>query len=151
VDALVDWIPVRPGGDTIPARATTLGLVLTRNVSTDLSRPVQKVTATATVTDAARVREIAAYLNTLPLQPPGAIYHCPPDVGGTLTLTFRAAVGGPALATASATVTGCQDLRLAVAGEQPLGWQGDAGEQLFDKVVQVTGLNWKLPMPPAFS
>jgi hypothetical protein len=150
VDALVDWIPVRPGGDTIPATATNLALVLTSNVS-HTGQPVQKVTATATITDAATVREIAAYLSTLPVQPPGAVYNCPPNVGGTLTLTFRSRPGGRALATASAIVSGCQDLQLTVPGGKPLYWQGDAGEQLFDEVVRVTGLKWQLPMPPALS
>ncbi len=148
VDALVDWIPVRPGGDTIPASATNLALVLTGNVS-HTGQPVQQVTATATITDAATVREIAAYLSTLPVQPPGAVYNCPPNVGGTLTLTFRARPGGPTLATASAIVSGCQDLQLTLPGGKPLYWEGDAGEQLFDEVVRVTGLKWQLPMPPA--
>jgi len=74
VDALVDWIPVRPGGDKIPATATNLALVLTSNVS-HTGQPVQKVTATATITDAATVGEIAAYLSTVPAQPPGAFPH----------------------------------------------------------------------------
>jgi hypothetical protein len=45
------------------------------------------------VTDPAKVAELAAYLNGLPVNPPGA-FACPADFLGSLTATFRARVAG---------------------------------------------------------
>jgi len=147
VDALVDWVPARAPGDTIPATAAVVSAVLTRSAS-DTWRPRQVLVSTATVTDPAQVRALVAYLNNLPLQPPGASYNCPPFEGGTLTLTFRARAGGPVLAKAFGIVSGCQLLQLQVTGGQPISWLLGAAENWFHQVMRVTGLRWKVPLPP---
>jgi hypothetical protein len=138
VDALVDWVPARAAGDTIPATAAVVTAVLTRNAG-DMSR----------ATDPGQVRAIVAYLNNLPIQPPDVTYNCPPFEGGTLTLTFRARADGPPLAKAYGIVSGCQLLQLTVTGGQPISWPLGAAGNWFHQVMQVTGLPWKIPLPPA--
>jgi hypothetical protein len=148
VDALVDWIPARASGDTIPVTTAVVTAVLTRNVG-DMSRAKQVPVSTATITDPGQVRAIVAYLNDLPVQPPGVTYNCPPFEGGTLTLTFRARADGPPLATAYGIVSGCQMLQLTVTGRQPISWPLGAAGNWFNQVMRVTGLGWKVPPPPS--
>jgi len=150
VDALVDWIPVRPSGDTVPATARAAKLVETRTTF-GRTPPKQATTplATATVTDPAQVAALAAYLNGLSVNPPGAVWNCPASSGdSTVTLTFSARPGGPVLAMASAELDGCAFLSYTMPGQPAadLGG-GGAGENLLDTVNRVTGLHWKIPVP----
>jgi hypothetical protein len=150
VDSLVDWIPVRPSGDTVPATARVATAVETRDVPGATSDGTVKtaVVAKATVTSPAQAGAIAAYLNRLTVSPPGGQSSCPDQslAGGTLTVTFRATAGGPALAEASAGLSGCAFLSYATTGLAQLGLGGgDAGTSLLAEFNHVTGLHWKVP------
>ena len=152
VDALVDWIPVRPSGDTVPVTARVAELVETgSHVGVTPPKQVATVIARATVTNPAQVAALAAYLNGLAVNPPGQVVSCPAAFGdSTLTVTFSARPGGPVLATASAALSGCAFLTYAMPGQPTAGLGGgDAGESLLDEVNHVTGLHWKIPTSSA--
>jgi hypothetical protein len=64
--------------------------------------------------------------------------------GASLTVTFRARAGGPALARASAELSGCEFLSYAMPGRASLGIGGpEAGSGFLAEVNRVTGLRWK--------
>jgi hypothetical protein len=150
VDALVDWVPARPSGDTVPATARVARLVETGSGSAGTPpRQQTKVIATATVTDQAQVAALAAYLNGLAVNPPGGVSSCPASFGDSaVTLTFSARPGGPVLAMASAELDGCAFLSYTMPGQPAAGLGGgDAGGNLLDEVNHVTGLHWKVPVP----
>jgi hypothetical protein len=150
VDALVDWIPVRPAGDTVPATARVAKLVETRSgFGGTPPKQATTVIAAATVTDPAQVAALAAYLNGLAVNPPGAVWSCPAFSGdSTVTLTFSARPGAPVLAMASAELDGCAFLSYTMPGQPATGLGGGAaGENLLDEVNHVTGLHWKIPVP----
>ncbi len=58
------------------------------------------------ITDFSKVRAIAKAIDALPRLQPGA-YSCPSDNGSSISFTFRAFEGGPALARVKAEPTGC--------------------------------------------
>lgn len=150
VDALVDWIPVRPSGDTVPAAVRVAVLVETRSRFGLPTKQATTVLGRATVTNPAQVAALAAYLHRLAVNPPGAVWSCPAmSAGGTLTVTFSARPGGLALATASASLSGCAFLTYTMPGQPAVGLGGGAaGENLLDEVNHVTGLHWKIPASP---
>jgi hypothetical protein len=95
-----------------------------------------------------QVGAIAAYLNRLTVNPPGGQSSCPDQslAGGTLTVTFRARAGGPALAQATAGLSGCAFLSYATTALAQLAvGGGDAGTSLLAEFNHVTGLHWKVP------
>jgi hypothetical protein len=145
VDSLVDWIPLRAAGDTVPARARVA--VLTEAKGT-VSHGKLTVVATKTVTSAKEVAALAQYLNRLPVNVPGQSFNCPasstaPDI---LTISFRARPGGPALAQAAASLSGCGFLTYTMPGQRPAGLgEAEAGGSLLAAVNHVTGLHWKVP------
>jgi hypothetical protein len=150
VDSLVDWIPVRPSGDTVPATARVATAVETRDVPGAASDGTVQtaVVAKTTVTSPAQVAAVAAYLSRLPVNPPGGRSSCPDQslAGGTLTVTFRATADGPALAQASAGLSGCAFLSYATTGRPRLGLGGgDAGRSLLAEFNHVAGLHWTAP------
>lgn len=152
VDALVDWIPVRPSGDAVPATARTVTLTETRYGSGGThasggTPPGQTATviATAAVTDPARVAALAAYLNGLAVDPPGGESSCLGPSAG-ITVTFSVRPGGPVLAQASAGLDGCDFLSYTMPGRPTVGLGGGAaGENLLEEVNRVTGLHWTVP------
>jgi hypothetical protein len=144
VDSLVNWIPARAAGDTVPAAARVAVLTQTRDASGPGKPPV---IATATLTSARQVAALAAYLNGLPVNVPGETFNCPAAFGngGGLTVSFRARPGDPALAQASASLSGCGFLTFTVPGQPPTGLgEAEAGESLLAEVNHVTGLHWKV-------
>jgi hypothetical protein len=143
VDALVDYYPARPAGDTVPATATAATLVETKDGTPPKGGAT--VIARVTVTDLAEVRAIAAYLNGLPVTPPGGMYSCLGPIGG-IAVTFSASPGGPAIGKASAGLGGCEFLSYTMPGHPATGLgSGLAGENLLDELNHVTGLHWKIP------
>jgi hypothetical protein len=107
----------------------------------------QPVVATATLTNAKQVTALAAYLNGLPVDLPGAVYSCPEmGHGGGIAVTFLTRSGGPPLAKATATVNGCAFLNYTMPGQSPTGLGGPlAGVNLLAEVNRVAGLHWKVP------
>ena len=152
VDSLVGWIPARPSGDTVPAAARVARLVEARvSGSGTPAKETTTVVATATVTDAAQVAALAAYLNGLAVDPPSGTVHCPMSTGRGLTVmvTFSARLGGPALAQASAGLGGCGFLSYKTTGHPGVGLGGGSGgDDLLDEIDHVTGLRWKIPSAP---
>jgi hypothetical protein len=143
VDSVVNWIPARPAGDTVPATATVATATETKG-----SGKHPPVVSAKTVTSPEQVRKLAAYLNGLPVNPPGAITSCPADFGGGLTIVFQARAGGPVLARASAGLSGCGSLSYAMPGQPETGLGGgDAGPSLLAEVNRVAGLHWTVPRP----
>jgi hypothetical protein len=142
VDALVDWIPARAAGDTVPATAKVAVLTYTKG---DDGKP--PVLATRTLTSPQQVGKLAAYLNGLPVSVPGVNYEsCPFDSGGGLAIVFTARLGGPALAKATASLTGCAFVRYTMPGRPETGLgEADAGQGLLAAANHVTGLRWKIP------
>lgn len=152
VDAMVHWIPVRPSGDTVPATARVAALTETAShIAGTPPKQTTTVLGRATVTSPAQVAALAAYLNGLAVNPPGAVWSCPAMLtNGTLTVTFSARPGGPALATASASLSGCAFLTYTMPGQSAIGLGGGAaGESLLAEVNRVTGLHWKIPTSSA--
>lgn len=143
VDAMVDWIPARAPGDTVPT--TARAAVLTETKDTGRGKP--PAVATATLTDARQVAALAAYLNRLPVNPPGGAVDCPAAIGGgSIAVTFRPRPDGPVLAGAITTFAGCAFLSFTVPGRPSAEIGGPAaGNDLLAEVNQVAGLHWKLP------
>ena len=142
LDAVVDWIPPRAAGDTIPATAAVAQLTESKGGFGNGHPPS---VAAATVTSAKQVAALAAYLNRLQVNEPGPS-SCPADSGGALTITFRATASGPVLARATAALSGCAFISYAMPGQPTIGiGGGDAGRPLLTEVNRVTGLNWKMP------
>jgi len=145
VDALVDWIPARAKGDTVPATARWAVVTETKSVVGTAKAPVANAMI---VTSAKEVAALAAYLNHLPVNVPGESFSCPAAQGngGGLSVLFQARSGGPALALASADLGGCGFLTYTMPGHPPTGLgEAEAGLPLLAEVNHVTGSHWKVP------
>ena len=134
VDAAVTWVPAKPASERIPAAAK----VVTISPASSLVAGA-KVPSPVTITNATTVRRIAALIDGLPLFPPGA-YSCPADLGRSVQMTFAAVKGGPPLAVATATVAGCQGVRVIIGGKPQPTLSGTAGA--VRQVLAIAGLNW---------
>ena len=110
-------------------------------------RPLPRSRATALAAcAAARVAALAAYLNGLPVTVPGAEFNCPDWGNGGMTVAFLARPGGPVIAKATASLSGCEFVNVTMPGQQPAGMGGaDAGSALLTEVNHVAGLHWKIP------
>lgn len=137
VDAQVTWLDRQPASERLPAAATVVTFTAVRGSATYLpSAP-----PSATITGPARVRRIAALVNSLPLYPRGLSNPgCPLDSGQRLILTFRAKPGAPALAVATLALGGCPGVALTIGGRQqpPL----TAASTLARQALQAAGLYW---------
>jgi hypothetical protein len=143
LDARVDWIPLRRAGDTVPPAATVA--VLTKTNTAGGKPPVL---ATKTLTSPQQVAKLAAYLDGLPVNPPGATYGCPASTGGGMIIAFRTRPSGPDLATATTTLRGCSFLAYAMPGQPETSLAGpEAGQNLLAEVNRVAGLHWTLSLP----
>lgn len=124
----------------VPAAAGTVTLSLNYGGNADGRKPPAPVT----VTSPAMVREVAALVAGQPSAPPG-MTSCPFSDGKALDLVFRAAPGGPALATAVLGLDGCEFTNLTVgAKDHGLGTVG-SGRPLAARVLKAVGVAWKLP------
>jgi hypothetical protein len=102
--------------------------------------------AEATVTNVKQVAALAAYLNQLPVNPPGPAWGCPADTGGAMTITFRPRAAGPVLASVTAGLSGCAFISYTMPHQASVGLGGaTAGQPLLAEVNRVTGLDWKVP------
>jgi hypothetical protein len=135
--------PPRAAGDTVPAAARVAMLTDSKGLGGNGTPPS---VATATVTSAKQVAALAEYLDKLAVNPPGQVYSCPDDTGGAMTITFRAAAGGPVLASVKASLSGCGFITYAMPHQKAVGLGGpSAGGPLLAEVNRVTGLGWKVP------
>ena len=136
VDAQVTWQPVTPASDRIPAAAKAV----TISLNLGLNERGKKAPKPVTITDPAKVSQLRALINAQKLFPPGN-YDCPADFGNSLTLTFRARAGGPAIAVAANQLSGCGMLTITLGGKAQPALSGVSGTQ----VLKIAGLSWKLP------
>ena len=138
-DAQVTWQPARPAGERVPAavKAVTISMDIGTN------QGGRKPPIPVTITDQARVHALLALVNDLPPFPPGE-YSCPADFGATLTLTFLAAPGTPALAVATADLAGCDGVSLTIGGRPQPALAGP-GTGTGPLILKAAGLPWKIP------
>lgn len=105
--------------ERVPATARVLVVAVTYPPGSepDGVRPASPVSVT--VTDLARVRQVAALINGLSLAPPGEQWSCPAITGGVVNLAFRNSASGRTLAAAQFNVGGCPgEVSLTIAGVQ---------------------------------
>jgi hypothetical protein len=138
VDAHVGWQPVRTAAQKVPATAKAVTIAVLGE-----SRPVKHPPGPVTITDPEKVAALAALVNGLEISPfnGNVFYSCPPPIGVSLRLTFRATPRGPGLASVS-TGQAC--------GVAAFGAHGVANLNLTEsppiahKVLTIAGLDWKL-------
>jgi len=139
VDAQVTWQPARPASEKIPAAAKAVTVSLDVGLNQGGKKPPKSVT----ITDSATVRTLTALVNGLALFPPGS-FNCPADFGGSLVLTFRAGPGTPALAVATADLSGCRGVDLTIGGKSEPALAGP-GTDSGRGILRTAGLSWKIP------
>lgn len=114
-DAADMWDLPKPASERIPSRARVLDV--------SVGRPDAPPSFSLRVTDRVKVKRIAKAIDRLPTVQPIAI-ACPniPVDARTVTFTFRAITGGPALAqagepaSASGPVSPCEPMDLTISG-----------------------------------
>ncbi len=109
-DGVAEWLPVHPTWDRVPGRARVLTERLTFMFTH--GRPER-----ATVTAAQKVRRIARLINRAGAIPPRVPPPCPAATE-RFQLSFRARPGGPVLARATGSPTGCAWIELTIAGRK---------------------------------
>jgi hypothetical protein len=139
IDAQVTWLPARTASDQVPAKAKAVTITM----NPDPNHRGEKLPRPATITDPAKVRKLAALINSLPEYTPGLRGCLPDETGASLTLTFRASPQGPPLAAATSQLSNCQDIKLTVGGKPQPDLQGAIGQ----KILQVAALPWTVPHP----
>jgi hypothetical protein len=145
VDALVGWVTAGPAYQWIPtaARVMTLEEIPPSRQLNPASSSTGPPPAPATITNATQVRDIVSVINSLSPIPAGAVYSCPADFGGDVTLTFRARVGGPVLAAVSLPLSGCAFVEPMVNGKPEASLvPGDSATDVLWRIGRITGLDW---------
>ena len=137
IDAQVTWLPARTASDQVPAQAKAVTITMNLDPNKGSGKPPKP----ATITDPAKVRKLAALINSLPVYTPGLRGCLPYQIGASLTLTFRASPQGPPLAAATSQLSSCQDITLTIGGKPQPDLRGAIGP----KVLQVAALPWKVP------
>jgi hypothetical protein len=131
-DAMVTWQPPRPASEVIPASVAAVTIAESGQAGPGTPAPV-------TVMSAPVVRRLVALVNGLPVATVSDDVSCPSGPSG-LTLTFRAAAGGPAVAVTGPGACGAVTLTLNGKDEPPL--QPPASYRA--TVLKIAGLHWTL-------
>jgi hypothetical protein len=137
VDAQVTWIPARPASEKIPAAAQVVTISQDLGGNQGSAEPPRPVT----ITDPVKVRQLVALIDGLPLTDPDE-FSCPRGFGDSLTLTFRAGPGQPALAVATAELSGCPDVDFTIGGKPQPALAAVSGPL----ILKIAGLPWKIPV-----
>ena len=132
--------PALAAARVIPAAARQVTLSLNYGSNAHGRKPPAPVT----VTSSARAGEVAGLVAGQPPWPPGA-YSCPMSDGMALVATFRAAPGGPALATAVLALNGCGGTDLTVGAKGYGLGRPDSARPLAARVLKAAGVPWTLP------
>ena len=135
VDSLVTWIAPRPAAERVPASARVVTISAEPKAGTAVPRG-----SPATVTDPAAVARIAALVNGL-YRTTSLCAPLPPTPD-RITLTFRAAAGGPPLATADADAGGCGQVGFSVPGASSLPPLAEVNDGLVHAILAAAGLHW---------
>jgi hypothetical protein len=130
-DAMVSWQPPRPASEVIPDSVTVVTIAV--------SGPWQGNPAPVTITSGPVVRRLAALVNALPVSTLNPDVPCPSGPAGFI-LTFRAAVGGPAVAVADGP-TGCGAMLLTLSGRREPDLQPPGSYTA--TVLRIAGLPWQ--------
>jgi hypothetical protein len=130
--AMVTWQPPRPASEVIPASVAAVAIA-------EAGQPSPASPAPVTVTSAPVARRLAALVNGLPVATVSEDAPCPGG-GPGLTLTFRTAVGGPAVAVAQPGGCGAMTLRLNGRDEPAL----QPPDSFAATVLKTAGLHWTL-------
>ena len=130
-DAMVSWQPPRPASEVIPA-SVTMVTIAASGLWPGNPAPV-------TITSVPAVRRLAALVNGLPVSTVGTGVPCP--MGAGFTLTFRAVVGGPAVAVADGPAE-CGVVHLTLNGKDEPDLQPPGSYAA--TVLKIAGLRWKL-------
>ena len=137
----------------VPGRIPAAARVVTVTPVFDYgSLPSRSEPASAfTITNPAAVAKIAAVIDGLRQLADGT-YSCPADVGSALMLTamqltFRAAPGGPVVATVNADYTGCQFAWVTVGAHTvaPLDESTSSGQPVQQQILAIAGVRWPYP------
>jgi hypothetical protein len=136
VDAQVTWQPARPASEKVPAAAKAV------TISEDLggNQGKKKPPKPVTITNPAKVSKLIKLIDGLPLAQPG-VFGCPADFGDSLTLTFRAGRGTPALAAATVDLSGCGLVSFTIGGKAQPTLASTSGQG----ILKIAGLHWKIP------
>lgn len=130
--AMVLWQPPRPASEVIGGSVSVLTIAS--------SGPWQGNPVPVTITSAPVVRRVAALLNGLPVSM-AATQRLPCPMGAGFTLTFRAAVGAPAIAVAIGPAE-CGVLHLRLTGKAEPDLQPPSSYRA--TILKITGLHWEL-------
>jgi Protein of unknown function (DUF4232) len=135
IDSWAAWLVPRPSWESVPATAQTVTVTANTSDGTH-AYPI------ATVTDPATVKRLIALVDGLGIQQPGAVFGCPAIAANSpaIELSFSAAPGSPALATA--TQNNCGSLEFTVGSRK--------GPMLADSV-DLTARLWSLHVLPQCS
>jgi hypothetical protein len=139
IDAQVTWLPARTASDQVPAQAKAVTITMDPDPNQGSEKPPEP----ATITDPAKVRKLAALINSLPVYTPGLRRCLPNEIGASLTLTFRASPQGPPLASVTSQLSICQDITLTIGGKPQPDLRGAIGP----KILQVAALPWTIRSP----
>lgn len=146
VDALAGWVTSGHAHQWVPAAARVM--TLTESFK---PKPVSTTRATmrapATITNAAQVADIVSVINSLSPLPAGAVYSCPADFGGDVTLTFRARAGGPVLAAVDLPQSGCAFVVVAHGMQETSLLPGEGARDVLWRIARITGLDWATVQP----
>jgi hypothetical protein len=124
----------------IPGAARQVTLSMNYGANANGRKPPSPVT----VTDSAKVGEVAWLVDHLPPWPPGT-YNCPPGDGMALILAFRAHPGGPPLATADLGLNGCGGTDVTVGGKDYVMGEPGSARRFAVTVLTAANVPWKLP------
>jgi hypothetical protein len=105
--------------ERVPASARVLTVTVTYPPGSEPSgsRPARPVSVT--ITDLARVRQVAGLIDGLSLASPGEEWSCPAFTGAVVNLAFRSSASGRTLAAARFNMFGCPGVvNLTIAGAQ---------------------------------
>ncbi|HXT88440.1 MAG TPA: hypothetical protein VN714_04195 [Trebonia sp.] len=129
-DAMVAWLPPRPATEVIPASVTVVTIADSPLAGADQ----------ATITAVPVIRQLAALVNGLS---PSVIGPALCPMGAGLTMTFRAAPGGPPAAVAQGP-GGCGSVGLQLNGKNQPDLMVTDKAAYEGTVLKIAGLHWKL-------
>jgi hypothetical protein len=139
LDADVAWQPARPPADMVPNAARVVTISELVDEYPHATRPPAPVTST----DPAVTGGLAALVDGLPVSPlDNEVVSCPPPIGFSLQLAFRARPGGPVLVLVR-TDQECDMVEFTVTGHKPLGLENNASVDR--RILAIASLHWKLP------
>lgn len=125
--------------ERVPAAARVLAVSVSYPLGSQPSGARPGRPESATVTDLARVRQVAGLIDGLSLASPGEEWSCPAYTGAVVNLVFRSSASGRTLAAAQFNIFGCPGtVDLTSAGiQQSLNLPAD---NLPRQVLQIAGI-----------